>query len=58
MSKNKIKQKSTDLADAIGLTFADRYVEPKRPDRAEKKDLDGWMKKEDGVPPQNLSWMA
>lgn len=58
VSKNKIKQKSTDLADAIGLTFADRYVEPKRPDRAEKKDLDGWMQKEDGIPPSNLSWMA
>lgn len=58
VSKTKMKQKSTDLADAIGLTFADRYVEPLRPDRVDGKALDSWTKASHEQFPQSLSWMA
>lgn len=59
VSKSKMKQQSTDLADAIGLTFADKYVEPLRPDRVDDKSLEGWTyAAQNQFPQSGLSWMA
>ena len=56
MPKKKLKTRSHDLFDAIGLTFADKFVEPLPP--ASQDGKYAAIPFIAGLPPANSSWMA
>lgn len=55
--KKKLKTRSHDLFDAVGLTFADRYVQPLHQIDTTAMNNDRYVSV-NGVPPSHLGWMS
>jgi hypothetical protein len=56
--KKKLKTRSHDLFDAIGLTFADEYVQPVNPVDTGAIDGNNRTIRIAGLPPAHAGWMS
>ena len=58
VSKKKLKTRSHDLFDAIGLTFADEYVQPINPVDTSDISSNNRTTRIAGLPPAHAGWMS